>query len=263
MMEQLLRQAGHEVWGADDAETAGRAMRDREFDVAVIELVLAGDMSGTEFLEWLRDFPPPGDPARIALCSLASFASQEAYLRAELQLDAFLLKPFTPSAFRQIVEKALQARAARPRRGARAPEPEPEAELELSSDDLIPLETNPGSPPRRRRAPWSSRPRRVRTRSRSATCRLLPPPSGARRRATRCACRSPSTTGSRRSGRAARTSRAGGGFVSTERAYPQGTKLRVRLDLPVAGQGFNEILAEVVHARPSAPWAASACASSR
>ncbi len=140
MMEQLLRQQGHEVWGAADAETAGRAMRDQQFEVAIIELVLAGDMTGTEFLEWLRDFPAPGNPARVALCSLPSFASQEDYLRTELQLDGFLLKPFKPSSFKTLVDDALKARANRPAKAEPIiPPPPPVDELELAPEDLIPL----------------------------------------------------------------------------------------------------------------------------
>src|SRR5687768_1784750 len=249
MMEQLLRQAGHEVWGADDAETAGRAMRDKEFDIAVIELVLAGDMTGTEFLEWLRDFPAPGNPARVALCSLPTLAAQEAYLRAELQLDGFLLKPFKPSSFKQLMEDALASRANRTAQPVLVPPPpEPPPIGELDAGDLIPLETNPSLA----HAPAPSAEQLEKSSGEGAISLedLAPPPVTDRRAVPRHSVRLPVAVHDGKVPFRARSENMGRGgcFISTDREYPPQTRLRVRLELPVPGTGFNEVLTEVIHA---------------
>lgn len=110
MMEQELRKAGHDVYGADEAITASRAMRSRDFDLIVIEMVIPGDITAADLLAGLRDDPPPGEPARVAMTAQQNFASQEAFFRAEYQLDGFLLKPFLPSKMRKAVDEALAGR---------------------------------------------------------------------------------------------------------------------------------------------------------
>ena len=88
-----------------------------------MEMKLPGKMQGTDFLEWMRDVPPPGDPARVALCSVAALAKQEAYFKAELALDGFLMKPFKPSVLKQTVDDALKSAANRPKRDWRDSQP--------------------------------------------------------------------------------------------------------------------------------------------
>lgn len=247
MMEQLLRQQGHEVWGADDAETAGRAMRDSEFDIAIVELVLAGDMTGTEFLEWLRDFPAPGNPVRIALCSLPSFASQESYLRAELQLDGFLLKPFKPSSFKQLIDDAVAARVTRPKTKEPLLPPPPEIG-ELGAGDLIPLETNPdlANAP----APSAADFETASAEGAISLEALAPPPVSDRRAVPRYAVRLPVAVHDGKTPFKSRSENLGRGgtYVASDRHFAAGTRLRVRLELPVPGPGFNEVLGEVIHA---------------
>ena len=252
MMEQLLRQSGHEVWGADDAETAGKHLKDREFDCVVVELKLPGTMPGTELLEWLRDMPPPGDPARVALSSVSAFANQEAYLRAELALDGFLVKPFKPSQFKVILEHALEERAARPKRDWRAEQASREADAipatALQAVDLEPLDTNPGI--EAKPAPSSQE---FESASDADTISLedlsVEAPPQERRAVPRYPVRLPCAVHDGKSPFRARTENlaSAGTFIATEREFPAGTKLRVRLELPVQGSGFNEIVCEVVH----------------
>ncbi|HVO31922.1 MAG TPA: response regulator, partial [bacterium] len=113
MMEQELRKAGHEVFGADDARIAARALRERELDLVVIELVIPGEVTAADLLASMRDDPLPGDPARIAMAAEGNFARNEGFFRAEYLLDAFLLKPFLPSKLRATVDEALAARERR------------------------------------------------------------------------------------------------------------------------------------------------------
>lgn len=254
MMEQLLRQAGHEVWGAEDAETAGGSLKDREFDAVVVELKLPGSMPGTEFLEWLRDMPPPGDPARIALSSVSAFANQEAYLRAELALDGFLVKPFKPSQFKTIIEHSLEERAKRPKRDwrsdvPRAPrEPEPIPASALQPETVAPLDANPAlaSAP----APSSQE---FESASDADTISLeelsTDAPPQERRAVPRYPVRLPCAVHDGKNPFRARTENlaSAGSFIATDRQIPAGTKIRVRLELPVQGTGFNEITCEVVH----------------
>jgi CheY-like chemotaxis protein len=266
MMEQLLRQNGHEAFGANDAETAGLAMRDRPFELVVVELVLPGEMSGTEFLEWLRDFPAPGNPGRVALCSLASFANQEAYLKAELALEGFVVKPFKPSDFRKAIDGAIDSHKKRPKTGRAAPPaavdppsgkapafvapPVDGAEVAtLESKDLIPLDSNPGLV----NAPAPSA-REFETASGDAPVRLeqlAPPPSAVERRSVpRYAVRIPMAVHDGKSPFRARSENLGrsGVFVATDKPMPLGSSLRVRLELPIAGVGFAEIVSTVIHA---------------
>ena len=256
MMEQLLRQSGHEVWGAEDADTAGAHLKDREFDVVVIEMKLPGKMPGTEFLEWLRDLPPPGDPSRIALSSVSAFANQESYLRAELALDGFLMKPFKPSQFKQAIEAALQSRASRPKRdwrdtspGVVVPPPPADEAVELNTADLVPLETNPGLAA----APAPSA-QEFESASGDDTISLeelaSPPPFQERRALPRQPVRLPCAVHDGKHPFRARTENLAqaGTFISTDRVLEPGAKIRVRLELPVDGPGFNEIACEVVHA---------------
>lgn len=252
MMEQMLRQQKHEAMGADDAEVAGRAMKEHEFDLAVVELILPGEMSGTELLQWLRDFPAPGDPARVALCSLSSFASQELYLRAELALDGFLLKPFKPSEFKSVIDGALAARAARPKTSLKqrfAAPPTGNEVIVLAPDALTPLETNPG-------LEQTAPPTPVEFEAASGSLAisledLAPPPAAAERRAVpRFPIRFPIAVHDGASPFKARAENLGRGgvFVLTDRVFEPGSKVRVRLELPVPGDGYNEISSEIVHA---------------
>lgn len=249
MMEQLLRQAGHEVFGADDADTAGQHLKDHEFDLVIIEMKLPGTMQGTQFLEWMRDVPPPGDPARMALSSVSVLARQEAYFKAELALDGFLVKPFKPSALKQTVASALEAAASRPKRDWRDSQPglviiPPPPEGEPAA-----LDTNPGLVT----APTPSV-QEFETASGDDTISLeelaSPPPFEERRSVPRFPVRLPCAVHDGKNPFRARTENLAraGAFIATDRILEAGAVVRVRLELPVPGTGFNEIVCEVVHA---------------
>lgn len=309
MMEQELRKAGHDVYGADEAITASRALRSRDFDLIVIEMVIPGDITAADLLAGLRDDPAPGEPARIAMTAQQNFAAQEAFFRAEYQLDGFLLKPFMPSKMRKAVDEALLGRESRrntPKmnewsvpggftpppldasalvptpsepapvlltvtslsRGLAPPPPPPaalatRAELpsiplaeeentpivELETADLLPLETNPG-------LVHAPTPSAVEFEAASAEMAisledLAPPPSAVERRAMkRFPVRIPLAVHDGKApfrGRSENVGR-GGLFVVTDRAFEAGAKLRVRLELPAAGDGQNEISVVVSHA---------------
>lgn len=249
MMEQLLRQSGHEVFGADDADTAGRAMKDHELDLVVIEMKLPGTLQGSEFLEWMRDVPPPGDPARMAVSSVPVLAQQEAYFRAELALDGFLVKPFKPSSFKNAVEAALKAASGRPKRDWTAPRglviPPPPDDVPIQ----IELDSNPGI----ETAPAPS-PNEFETASGDDTISLedlaSPPPFEERRSVPRVPVRLPCAVHDGKNPFRARTENLAqaGAFIATDRLLTAGTIVRVRLELPTGGTGFNEITCEVVHA---------------
>lgn len=248
MMEQLLRQAGHEVFGADDADTAGRHLKDHELDLVIMELKLPGTMQGADFLEWMRDVPPPGDPARIALSSVAALSKQEAYFKAELGLDGFLVKPFKPSALKQSVDDALKAAASRPKRDWRDSQPGLVIIPPLPEGALAELETNPGLVS----APAPSV-HEFETASGDDTISLeelaSPPPFQERRSVPRSPVRLPCAVHDGKNPFRARTENLAqaGAFISTDRVLAAGATVRVRLELPVAGPGFNEIVCEVVH----------------
>ena len=301
MMEQELRKAGHEVFGADDAFIASRALRERELDLVVIEMVIPGDITAADLLVGLRDDPPPGEPARLAMTAQAHFASQEAFFRAEYQLDGFLLKPFLPAKLRVAVDEALASRERRrnaapkmsewttpggfapppldasvlnpppppdpvPDRSLAIPEPPPPAALaapaplpevplgvaedvlELETGDLVPLETNPGlvNAP----APSASEFEAASAEQPISLEDLAPPPSSVERRAVkRFPVRIPVALHDGKAPFRARSENLGRGgiFVVTDRAFERGAKLRVRLELPVAGEGANEISVHVAH----------------
>ena len=295
MMEQELRKAGHDVYGADEAITASRALRSRDFDLIVIEMVIPGDITAADLLAGLRDDPAPGEPARIAMTAQQNFAAQEAFFRAEYQLEGFLLKPFMPSKLRKAVDEAMIARESRrstPKMkewsvpggftpppldaSALAPSPPPSASVapipltppppapvalaaeaplpdvpavaELDTGDLVPLETNPGLV----HAPAPS-PQEFEAASAEMAISLedlAPPPSAVERRAMkRFPVRIPLAVHDGKApfrGRSENVGR-GGLFVVTDRAFEAGAKLRVRLELPAAGEGQNEVSVVVSH----------------
>lgn len=252
MMEQLLRQEGHEVFGADDADTAGRCMKDHELDLVVCEMKLPGKMQGSDFLEWMRDMPPPGDPARMAVSSVTVLAQQEAYFRAELALDGFLVKPFKPSAFKSAIETALKAASGRPKRDWRDISPRSAVVIPPPPDDVpirLELDSNPGI----ETAPAPSS-REFETASGDDTISLeelaSPPPLEERRSVPRHAVRLPCAVHDGKNPFRARTENLAqaGAFIATDRVLAAGTIVRVRLELPTPGAGFNEIECEVVHA---------------
>lgn len=319
MMEQELRKAGHEVFGADEALTAARALREREFDLVVVEMVIPGDITAADLLAGMRDDPLPGEPSRIAMTAQSTFAQNEAFFRAEYLLDGFLLKPFLPNKLRAAVDEALAARAARrsapsigewnapggfvpppldapgpktpavgtpaaaiippppPLAVAAAPAPAPapasapiaaasvsvaQAEAppplphvvvpppppDLHTGDLAPLDTNPGIVDEP--APSPAEFEAASTEDAISLEDLAPPPVQAERRAVkRFSVRVPMALHDGKQpfrGRSENLSR-GGLYVVTDRSFAAGARLRVRLELPVPGEGHNEIAVRVVH----------------
>jgi len=106
VLEETLRRVGHVVVTASSGEEALDLLRDRSFDVAVVDLNLGGRVDGLRVLEALR-WRWPG----AAVVILTAHGSLESALAAIREgVDAYLLKPAKPAEVRQAVQEALERR---------------------------------------------------------------------------------------------------------------------------------------------------------
>lgn len=87
-LTRTLRAAGYEVFRAADIRTAGERIAEREFTVALVDLML-DDGDGVEVIRILRDHP---GTAVIAVTALGAEVERVRGLRAGA--DDYLVKPF-------------------------------------------------------------------------------------------------------------------------------------------------------------------------
>jgi len=105
-LEKTLAKEGHSVSTAADGEEALEALREKRFDLMMLDLKLGGRVDGLRVLEAVRWRWP--STVVIMLTAHGSLASAQAAI--EEGVDGYLLKPVDPSEVREAVEEALERR---------------------------------------------------------------------------------------------------------------------------------------------------------
>ena len=112
-IKETLERVGHEVTTASSGEEALEILRDRHFDLILLDLKLGGSADGLRVLEAVRWRWP-----EAAVMILTAHGSLESAVTAiEEGVDRYLLKPLTPEELRKAVKEVLaevKARAAAP-----------------------------------------------------------------------------------------------------------------------------------------------------
>ena len=105
-IRETLRRAGYLVEGAASGEEALDLLRDRRYDLAVLDLMLGGKVDGLKVLEAIR-WRWPG----TAVIILTAHGSLESAMTAIGEgVDGYLLKPVEPAELRQAAQQALDRR---------------------------------------------------------------------------------------------------------------------------------------------------------
>ena len=107
-IKETLQRAGHDVTTAADGDEALEILRDRRFDLIMLDLKLGGRSDGLKVLEAVRWRWP--DATVIILTAHGSLESAMAAIRDGV--DRYLLKPLTPKELRDAVKEALEERRA-------------------------------------------------------------------------------------------------------------------------------------------------------
>lgn len=106
-LRETLRRQGHVVVEAASGEQALQILDGRSFDLAILDVVLGGQVDGLQVLEAIRERCP--GTAAIMLTAHGSLESAVQALRDGV--DGYLLKPVRAAELRQAVEEALAKRA--------------------------------------------------------------------------------------------------------------------------------------------------------
>ncbi len=104
MSRAILKQDGHDVAAFADGRQALQAIRQENFDLVLVDLLMPL-MSGTEFLERLLEVPPDRRP--LALVVTGHVAKVDLDELAGLPVFGTLLKPFAPEDLLERVQVAL------------------------------------------------------------------------------------------------------------------------------------------------------------
>ncbi len=125
---RVLRGEGYQVYTAVDGLRALQALREREFDLALLDLKMPG-ADGMEVLRQIKQTHPATEVVMIT-----GFATVETAVEA-MRLGAYdyIPKPFPPNEVRQVVAKVLKKRELL----AAAPEQEWKLELDGRTDLII------------------------------------------------------------------------------------------------------------------------------
>lgn len=108
-IKQTLERVGHNVSTASSGEEALEILRDRHFDLVMLDLKLGGSTDGLRVLEAVRWRWP-----EAAVVILTAHGSLESAVTAiEEGVDRYLLKPLTPEELREAVEEVLVEAKAR------------------------------------------------------------------------------------------------------------------------------------------------------
>ena len=105
-IQETLKRAGMDATGAASGEEALELLRDRRYDLAILDLMLGGKIDGLKVLEAIRWRWP--DMAVLILTAHGSLQSAMAAIREGI--DGYLLKPIEPAELRQAVQEALARR---------------------------------------------------------------------------------------------------------------------------------------------------------
>ncbi len=100
---EMLREEGIEVDLAADADSAGRAASQAGFDLAIVDIMLAGNESGLDLLPRLRSYSPYGE-ILLMTGNATLHSALEAIKRG---VYAYLPKPFEPEHLVTLVRRAL------------------------------------------------------------------------------------------------------------------------------------------------------------
>jgi DNA-binding response OmpR family regulator len=105
-LEKTLTKAGHNVTTAASGEEALEALRERRFDLMLLDLRLGGRVDGLRVLEAVRW----RWPSTIVIMLTAHGSLESAQAAIDEGVDGYLLKPVEPSEVREAVEEALERR---------------------------------------------------------------------------------------------------------------------------------------------------------
>jgi DNA-binding response OmpR family regulator len=105
-LEKTLTKTGHTVTTAGSGEEALQALRDKRFDLMLLDLRLGGRVDGLRVLEAVRW----RWPSTIVIMLTAHGSLESAQAAIEEGVDGYLLKPVEPSEVREAVKEALERR---------------------------------------------------------------------------------------------------------------------------------------------------------
>jgi len=105
-LEKTLTKSGHSVTTAGSGEAALEALRDKRFDLMLLDLKLGGRVDGLRVLEAVRWRWP--STIVIMLTAHGSLASAQAAI--EEGVDGYLLKPVEPAEVRETIAEAIERR---------------------------------------------------------------------------------------------------------------------------------------------------------
>jgi DNA-binding response OmpR family regulator len=105
-LEKTLTKAGHSVTTAGSGEEALEALRDKRFDLMMLDLRLGGRVDGLRVLEAVRW----RWPSTVVIMLTAHGSLESAQAAIDEGVDGYLLKPVEPSEVREAVREALERR---------------------------------------------------------------------------------------------------------------------------------------------------------
>jgi DNA-binding NtrC family response regulator len=102
-MQLLLSQSGYEVTAETDARAALELLRDEEFHVVILDIMMP-ELNGMELLERIRDFD-----SDIAIIIFTGYPSVDtAVTSMKYNVSDYIKKPFDVDEFNQTLEKILR-----------------------------------------------------------------------------------------------------------------------------------------------------------
>jgi DNA-binding NtrC family response regulator len=102
-MQLLLSQSGYEVTAEADARAALELLRDEEFHVVILDIMMP-ELNGMELLERIRDFD-----SDIAIIIFTGYPSVDtAVTSMKYNVSDYIKKPFDGDEFNQTLEKILR-----------------------------------------------------------------------------------------------------------------------------------------------------------
>lgn len=151
LMSQALRRVGYAVSESDGGQQALEQISQREFDLALVEIQMAG-MDGLELLRRIKDRRP-----EVIVILMTAAASFETAVEA-LRLDAcdYLVKPCSSQAVRASVGRGIE-RARGLKRRRRLLEAVKRDVLELAGEDLDSAQAARPAQPQVQAAPYRER----------------------------------------------------------------------------------------------------------
>ena len=105
-LEKTLTKVGHSVSTAGSGEEALEALRDKRFDLMMLDLKLEGRVDGLRVLEAVRW----RWPATVVIMLTAHGSLESAQAAIEEGVDGYLLKPVEPAEVREAIQEALERR---------------------------------------------------------------------------------------------------------------------------------------------------------